>query len=622
MIARTPRWLALLVPPLLAGLWAAALGVGHVRGDMWFLGRVEATMTDIRMSLRGERTPPDSVAIVAIDDELAREDGGYPVSRATIARIVDAVAAAKPKAIGIDMLLVDPGPEDGDMALADALARGRAVIGTAALFSTSTRPLLTGSGILSDIPEADSFLTPLPRFAEVATLGVVNVASDEVGTPRAVPTIFSDGRRIELAFPLRLVALANRVEPVVERDGVRLGDRFVATDLQHAVPLAFFGPRKTIRTVSAASLLDGAVAPEALAGKIVVVGVTVTGSGDVFPSPFDAVMPGVEVMATAVANLATGEGLWRGRSVRLVDAAIGILFAMLTIGLLAWRRSAASFALIAALVAAWAASNAMAFANGIWLSVALPVTAAGPPAILFGATQLWLQRRRTHRFAEQSELLQRVHAAGFSELLAANPDFLAEPVSQDAAIVFIDMSGFTALSEKIGPDAVRELLDGFYRLLDDAATASGGAITSFAGDGAMLVFGLPEPSDKDAFNAADTAMRLIHLTRLWRATLAPETASRIGFKVGAHFGPVVASRLGGARNQQITATGDTVNVANRLMEVAADRGADLAVSTDLLDAAGPQCLLLEKGVLSGQIETRIRGRAGTLGVKMWWDSEG
>jgi adenylate cyclase len=614
-------FLGLILPPLLAGLWAAALGIEHVRGDMWFLGRVEATMTDLRTALRGERRPPDLVTIVAIDDALVSREGGYPLSRTTVARIVDAIARAKPRAIGLDMLLVDRGPEDGDKALTEALERLPTVIATAAIFANSTQTLRADGGLLSDIPVADKFLAPLPRFASASTLGVVNVAVDEVGTPRAVPMVFSDGRRIELSFPLRLVAMAEQVEPAVERDGVRLGNRFVPTDLGHALPLAFFGPSKTIRTVPASGVLDG-IAGAALVDRIVIIGVTVTGGGDVFPSPFDAVMPGVEVMATAVDNLATGDGLVRGRTVRLADAAIAVLLSMLTVGLLAWRRSAASFALIAALVAAWAVSNVLAFMYGLWLSVALPVTAAAPPAIAFGALQLWLQRRSAHHFASQSRLLQRVHAAGFSEWLAANPDFLVKPVRQDAAILFIDMSGFTALSERIGPDAVRELLDGFYRLIDEVCADSGGAITSFAGDGAMLVFGLPRPSDKDAFNAAEACVRLIRRTHEWRLTLGADIGPLIGFKMGAHFGPVVASRLGGERNQQITATGDTVNVANRLMEITAERGADVAVSKRMLDAAGPECALFKLGVLSGQVETRLRGRARPLDIRVWWDSVG
>jgi adenylate cyclase len=385
--------LGLILPPLLAGLWAAALGIEHVKGDMWFLGRVEATMTDLRIELRGERRPPELVTIVAIDDALASKEGGYPISRATVARIVDAVGAAGAKAIGIDMLLVDRGPADADKALAAALQRNPSVIGAAAIFTDSTQTLQTTNGILSDIPIADSFLLPVPEFAAAATSGAVNVATDQVGTPRAVPMVVSDGHRIELSFALRLAALADGVEPAVEQDRVRLGSRYLQTDLGHTLPISFFGPRTTIPTVSAAALLAGRTKPDAFAGRIVIIGVTVTGGGDVFPSPFDAVLPGAEVMATAVINIATGDGLVRTRMVRAADAAIGILLSMLTVGLLAWRRSAASFALIAALVALWAASNILAFTHGIWLSAALPITAAAPPAVAFGALQLWLQRR-------------------------------------------------------------------------------------------------------------------------------------------------------------------------------------------------------------------------------------
>ena len=112
------------------------------------------------------------------------------------------------------------------------------------------------------------------------------------------------------------------------------------------------------------------------------------------------------------------------------------------------------------------------------------------------------------------------------------------------------------------------------------------------------------------------AVGLSRRTRDWLAALPATIATRIGFKIGAHFGTIVASRLGG-RNQQITATGDTVNVASRLMEVAADHGAELAVSDEMLQAAGRDSALFKAGVLTGPIETQIRGRTGSLPVWLW-----
>ena len=77
----------------------------------------------------------------------------------------------------------------------------------------------------------------------------------------------------------------------------------------------------------------------------------------------------------------------------------------------------------------------------IWFSAAVPITAAVPPAIVYGATQLWLDRRRAHRFARQNELLRRFQSPALRDWLTRNPNFLSEPVRQEAAIVFIRLSG-------------------------------------------------------------------------------------------------------------------------------------------------------------------------------------
>ena len=610
------RALPILVPVLLAGLWGAGLGAVHLRGDMWFLSRVEATMTDIRTVLRGPRPAPERVTIVAIDDELVRNEGGYPLPRATLARILDAIARLQPKVVAIDLLLADRGEQAGDQALVASLARSKTVLAAAAVFGGSTQQLDASQYAPSDIPEADHFLRPLQMFADVAATGVVNVATDQAGTPRFIPMVFTDGDRIEASFALRAAALVAGEDPKIEADGVSIGGRFIATDIGHALPLAFYGPNGSIRTISAATVLNGRALASDVTGRIVVIGATATGAGDVYPSPFDPVLPGVEVMATAMSHLASGDGLLRDRSVRLADAGIAALLPMLLVGLLAWRHGAGGLVASVGVVLAWAALNVVAFANGIWLSAALPMTAAGPPALAFGAVQLWIDRQRAQRFASQSALLQHVQAPGLGQWLAENPDFLSEPVRQDAAIVFIDISGFTGLSERLGPSAVRELLNGFYRLVDEAAIASGGAITSFTGDGAMVVFGLPQSAPGDAFNAAACCVGLSHRSTAWLAGQPASVSARIGFKIGAHFGPVVASRLGG-KNQQIATTGDTVNVASRLMEVAAGYGAELAVSDDLLEVAGPDCALHKEGALTGRIEAQIRGRSGSLPIWLW-----
>ena len=537
-----------------------------------------------------------------------------------LAQIIDAIAKLRPK--------VDRGRSPADRpwdrrrrsGAGEIAGRARpSVIAAAAVFAQASQSIAAeDDGPLARLPRAEKFLLPPQSSSPInAQIGIVNVTTDRSGTPRSIPMLFRTGDRIEMSFPLRVAALAAGKEAYHRANRVLIGDRSIATDIDHALPLTYYGPRQSIRTVSAASVLAGEIAPDAIRQRIVVIGATVTGAGDFFPTPFDPVMPGVEVISTAITHLMTGDGILRNPSVRFADGIIAVVLPMILVGLLAWGRSAVG--LVATLVVAviWAGANVLAFSRGIWLSAALPLAAAAPPAILFGAVQLWSGRRRAQYFATRTELLEQFQAPDIQEWLSRDPDFLKEPVRQDAAVVFIDLSGFTSLSERLGPDPIRELLKDFHALVDKEAVSSGGMITSFLGDGAMILFGLPQATAEDACRAAQCSVGLCVSAERWLASLPSSIRSRLGFKVGAHFGTIVASRLGGGSYHHITATGDTVNIANRLMEVAARHGAELAVSDELLRAAGRESQLFESGALTGPVETRLRGRSGSLAVWLW-----
>ena len=615
------RALPILIALLLAGLWGSGLGYLHWRGNMWFLDRVEATMADVRTVIRGTTSPPDLITIVAIDDEVAKGEG-YPLSRVTLSRLIDEIARHDPKIIAVDLLLVDPTEEQDDEALARSLGGSAAVIAAAAVFADGKQWIPPQADVpLVRLPDAERFLMPLQMFSNAAAVGVVNVATDQTGTPRFVPLLFRSGDRVEASLPLRVAALAIGAEPEIEPDRLFLGERSIRTDLGHLLPLAFYGPRGTIPTISAAAVLTGGLDGSEIRNRIVVIGATVTGGGDVFPTPFDPVLPGVEVISTAIAHLMAGDALVRDRYVRLVDAGFALALPMVLVALVAWRRSAIGLAAVIGVVLTWAAVNVTAFSNGIWLSAALPMVAAVPPAILFGAVQLWRDRNRAQYFAMQSRLLQKIQAPGLGKWLAKHSDFLQEPVREDAAVVFIDLSGFTGLSETLGPNATRELLSAFHTLVDEEVTECGGIVTSFMGDGAMILFGLPQPAADDASKAASCSVRLSHRAKAWLASQPASISSRLGYKIGAHFGTVIASRLGGESHQHIAATGDIVNVASRLMEVAASHHTELAVSDALLRMAGRDCELYRSGALHGPIETGIRGRAGSLAIWLWKDTE-
>ena len=614
------RRVRILVALALTATWGAGIYAAHAKGHLRFLDRLEATLTDWRTQVRGVQRPPDLVTIVAIDDTVVKRGGSYPLPRADLARIVDTIVQFKPKVVAIDLLLVDRSAAIGDATLANTLATGPMVLAAAAIFPSASETVEPSSqGPLAVLPQAERFLLPLPAFADHAEVGVVNVATGQSGSPLSVPMLFRTQDKVELSFPLRVATRALDEPLTIAPDHLMLGDRAVPTDADFALPITYYGPRRTIRTVSAQSVFDGTLDRAAIENRIVVIGASVAGGGDFYPTPFDSLMPGVEVVSTAITHLVAGDGIVRDYRVRIADALAAILLPMLLVGLLAWRRSALGIVAAAAVMIAWAGLNALAFTHGVWLNAATTLAAAVPPVAIFAGVQLWAGGRRTQYLAAKSRSLARLQAPAVQEWLARDPNFLSKPVRQNAAVVFIDLSGFTGLSEQTDPDAIQEVLKAFHALIDRTAVDCGGTVTGFLGDGAMILFGLPGAMPDDAARALKCAIDLHRGVERWIASLPPAIGDRLGFKIGAHFGEIVASRLGES-HQHITATGDTVNVASRLMEVAVQNGARLALSDTLLDAADFRGA--PDGIQSGPLLAQVRGRSGVVTVWFWRDRDG
>ena len=217
---------------------------------------------------------------------------------------------------------------------------------------------------------------------------------------------------VELSFPLRVAALAIGKEPVIEPNRLMLDQRSVPTDADHALPITFYGPRQTIRTVSAASVLAGDIAPDAIRDRIVVIGATVTGGGDFFSSPFEPLLPGVEVISTAITHLMAGDGALRGKSVRIADGVTAVLLPAVLVGLLAWRRNAVGLVAAAAVVLIWTVTIFLAFSSGIWLSAAVPIAAAAPPVVLFGSLSTVVGQAAGAVFRHEERVARTVSGAG------------------------------------------------------------------------------------------------------------------------------------------------------------------------------------------------------------------
>jgi adenylate cyclase len=155
---------------------------------------------------------------------------------------------------------------------------------------------------------------------------------------------------------------------------------------------------------------------------------------------------------------------------------------------------------------------------------------------------------------------------------------------QDAAIVFVDMRGSTALAESLDPHALSEFLSAFRRRVTRLARLRGGVVDKFIGDGALVVFGLPEPRPDDAARALAFARDLVAVIARWSARAARAEPVRIG--VGVHYGEVFCGIIGEEARYEFTVLGDAVNVAARLEQATKLHGVPILASEAARRAAG------------------------------------
>jgi adenylate cyclase len=616
MFLRLRSWRAAVASAaiVIAGTWGGFLGVWHLQGRSSVLDRVEAAITDWRLLIAGERPAPRDIVVVAIDDETVARVGSYPLPRALLAQLVNRLVESGVKAIAVDMLFLDRGPAEADAQLADAIRRAHAVIGAVALFSRGDAFSNTdlGAGLSVAVPIADKLVLPVSPIAEASDIGVVNISADHGGTPRYVPLLIRFGTELLPCFALRASALAAGADPEIEQNAIRVGASRSAVDIGYHLPLRFYGPRGTVHTISAQTILDGAGA-DATRGRIVVVGATAIGTADTFATAFDPLFPGVEVEATAIAHLVTGGGLVRDLTTRRIDLAASVILPILTVLALSLRQISVGIALATAPLLLWLTMVIFAFTWNYWLAMALPLAATLPAGLAFGSLRLWLEQRSKRRMRVQREAFRRFQSPAIADTLARNPRFLLEPVQQNAAILFVDLSGFTGLSEQLGAQRTRDFLKEFHSIIEDEALRYNGYVESFMGDGAMLVFGLPASRPDDARRAIDAALSLGRALKAWIGGLTLPDGYALGMRIGVHYGAVVLSRLGAETHQHITATGDVVNVASRLLEAGKQSGAEVVFSGDVVAAGGSSDEDMLRS-FTGPQEVQIRGRTQPLAI--------
>ena len=177
--------------------------------------------------------------------------------------------------------------------------------------------------------------------------------------------------------------------------------------------------------------------------------------------------------------------------------------------------------------------------------------------------------------------LARYFSPNVVDQLSHNDDPLKKVSTQDIAVMFVDIVGFTQYSAARDPQEVITTLRAFHGIMETEVFKHNGTLDKYLGDGLMATFGTPMATPSDADNALACARAMIRAVDAWNAERAAAGEPEIKASVGVHYGPAVLGDIG-ANRLEYAVLGNTVNVASRLEAMTRDLDARLVVSDELL----------------------------------------
>jgi len=296
--------------------------------------------------------------------------------------------------------------------------------------------------------------------------------------------------------------------------------------------------------------------------------------------------PGVEIHATAIDNLLRGDPLRRAGA--WADALVVLLLAGL-VGLLYWPRLG--------LRLGWQ----------LGLSLLLLLAALGAGQALFVRAQVWLGAAApVLAFALASACglalaylgeglkrrqVRRTFAHYLSdqviERLLAHPENLRPGGERRVlSVLFSDIRGFTTMAEGLEPEVLTELLNGYLTPMTDLVLRNEGLLDKYIGDAIMAVFGAPVPLPQHAAVACRTALEMSAALETLRPAWRARGLEGPEIGVGINTGPMSVGNMGSARRFDYTVVGDHVNLASRLEGLNKVFGTRILVSEFTRLAAG------------------------------------
>ena len=501
------------------------------------------------------------IKIIAIDEKTLEELG--PINTwsrqyyADLINVLNKYDDAKPSVIAFDIVFSGYFGEgatisDGDIAFVEAAKEsGNIVVASQIKYKEKVETNAEG---LSEFP-VEAVYYPYEELRESANVGYANVAQDSDGIVRRI-LLHEDFQGEEMKmFTMKIY------EEYCVKMGIQPED--IITDKYGKTLINYSGKPGDYEYISMVDILNGNIDSRVFKDSIVLVGAYATGMQDNFnvPNGYSKQMFGVEVHANIL------QAFMQGRfSINGNPYLFGIIFGILC-GIIHF---------IFKRIKIWRATLLLIGAIGIELFVGATLNNNGTaisliymPIILIISYMYCLAIRYILETIKRKKVInafKKYVAPEVVDEIAKKGDFKIKlgGENRDVAVLFVDIRGFTTMSEILEPEQVVAILNNYLNLTTNAIFKNKGTLDKFVGDATMAVFNSPFDLDDYEFRAVCAAMDIVEGGAALEDKLMKEFGRSVGFGVGVNCGPAVVGNVGCETRMDFTAIGDTVNTAARL----------------------------------------------------------
>ncbi len=527
----------------------------------------------------------NDIKIIAIDEKSMSEYGAYKTwPRQRYADLLNVLYEDEENAPSIcvfDLILQGDTDETADMAFARAAENaGGVVCASNLVFKASIEEDANGKKYINSL-HTEQVEYPYDGLMEYATVGFANTINDKSDSAvRAFfPTIY-DGENDALC-------LAFATARVLEEKGL-MSINIPDTDAGQSLMIRYTGKPGDYEALSFSDVVEGRIPKQAFKGSIVFIGAYAPGMMDAYnvPTSHSNQMYGVEIHANILEAIANGRYMTKVKPFipSLVYALVVMAFMLLAqnVSLLVAGISGAVLIAIQIFAGITCANNHKYLPV---FALMLGIVLGYIGVIVLHYLEEVLKRRKVLKAFRQYVSPEVVDA------IAKKGDFEVKLGGQkrDIAVLFVDIRGFTTLSEALEPEMVVEILNEYLALTTTSIFNNYGTLDKFVGDATMAVFNSPFDLDDYVYKAVRTAHDIVAGSEAIKEKALALTGKTVGFGVGVHCGDAVVGNIGCDFRMDYTAIGDTVNTAARL-EANAKAG-QVLLSQDVIDILGDRIVV-------------------------------